>query len=69
MMEAESACQLYALDPEPEQGSRSKATWVTETVEHQPAAGLMAILSRIQNDAKALESDILDQTGTADQRN
>ncbi|MBR9860446.1 gliding motility protein GldM [bacterium] len=54
---AAAATQLRAEDPPQEGGN--KATWISENLEHQPASGLMAILSRIQNDAKTLESDVL----------
>jgi gliding motility-associated protein GldM len=56
---ATAANQLKAEDP-PKKGT-SQEDWVNIYLEHQPAGGLMAILSRIQNDAKTLESDVLDR--------
>ena len=47
--DAEASCQLHA------DGDK----WVSENLVHVPAAGLMAIFSRIKNDAKTLEADIL----------
>lgn len=57
--QATAANQLKAEDP-PKKGT-SQEDWVNIYLEHQPAGGLMAILSRIQNDAKTLESDVLDR--------
>lgn len=52
-----NACQLYA---EEEKGKKAdKGGWVAENLEHQPAAGLVALFARIKNDAKNLESDVL----------
>lgn len=59
--EALAACQLHAKDPVKEGNKVNKADWVAETLEHQPAAGLIAILARIKNDAKTLESDVLER--------
>ena len=56
--EAKAACQLNAED---ENKGVNKAGWVEENLEHQPAAGLIAILARIKNDAKTLESDVLER--------
>lgn len=55
----EKACQLKADEPEKE--GTSQATWISQNLEHVPAAGLMAIFSRIKNDAKTLESDVLEK--------
>lgn len=57
--QAQSANQLRADDP-PKKGT-SQEDWVSIYLEHQPAGGLMAILARIQNDAKTLEADILER--------
>jgi gliding motility-associated protein GldM len=57
--EALKSCQLHA--DEPEGKGINKKDWVSETLEHQPAAGLMTFLARIKNDAKTLESDILEK--------
>ena len=52
-----NACQLHA---ENEEGKKSdKGGWIAENLEHNPAAGLMALFARIKNDAKTLESDVL----------
>jgi gliding motility-associated protein GldM len=59
--QALAACQLHADDPKKEGNKVNKADWVSETLEHQPAAGLIAILARIKNDAKTLESDVLER--------
>lgn len=59
--EALAACQLHAEDREKEGNKVNKAGWISENLEHQPAAGLIAILSRIKNDAKTLESDVLER--------
>lgn len=59
--EALEACQLWAEDPKSEGGLNKKATWVGENLVHVPASGVMAIFSRIKNDAKTLESDILEK--------
>ncbi|MEY2924274.1 MAG: gliding motility protein GldM [Bacteroidota bacterium] len=56
--QAKAACQLNAED---EKGGVNKAGWINEMLEHQPAAGLIANLARIKNDAKTLESDILER--------
>jgi gliding motility-associated protein GldM len=57
--QAKAACQLNAEDEK--KGGLNKAGWVSEMLEHQPAAGLIANLARIKNDAKTLESDILER--------
>ena len=57
--EAKDACQLWAKDPD--DVGVSGASWVSQNLEHVPAAGLMAIFSRIKNDAKTLEADVLDK--------
>ena len=57
--EALASCQLWAKDPSSD--GVNKATWVDENLVHVPAAGIMAIFSRIINDAKTLEADILDK--------
>ncbi|MBT6236426.1 MAG: gliding motility protein GldM [Bacteroidetes bacterium] len=57
--EVEDACQLVADDPEGD--GPKKATWVSQNLEHVPASGLMAIFSRIKNDAKTLEADVLEK--------
>ncbi|MGB1039209.1 MAG: GldM family protein [Bacteroidia bacterium] len=49
------ACQLWAKDGE------KKGSWVNDNLVHVPAAGLMAIFSRIKNDAKTLEADVLEK--------
>ncbi len=56
---AKNACQLNAIDGEKK--GVNKADWITENLEHQPAAGLIALLARLKNDAKTLESDILER--------
>ncbi|MBT8327519.1 MAG: gliding motility protein GldM, partial [Bacteroidia bacterium] len=56
--EALEACQLHAED---ETTGVNKAGWIAENLEHQPAAGLIAILARLKNDAKTLESDVLER--------
>jgi gliding motility-associated protein GldM len=58
-LEASASAQLSALDPE--RGSRDdeKKTWVSVYLEHNPIAGVMAMLSKIKNDAKTLELDVL----------
>lgn len=57
--EALKASQLHAEDGD--QKGANKAGWVSKNLEHQPAAGLIAILARIKNDAKTLESDVLEK--------
>ncbi|MDC0105052.1 gliding motility protein GldM [Bacteroidia bacterium] len=57
--DAKSACQLWANEPKSD--GVNKATWVDENLVHVPAAGVMAIFSRIRNDAKSLESDVLEK--------
>ena len=54
--EAEASAQLWANDPK-----EGNETWVSQNLVHVPAAGLMAIFSRIKNDAKTLESDVLEK--------
>ncbi|PCJ66502.1 MAG: hypothetical protein COA58_06915 [Bacteroidetes bacterium] len=49
--EALAACQLWAKEP----------TWINDNLVHVPSAGVMAIFSRIKNDAKTLESDVLEK--------
>jgi gliding motility-associated protein GldM len=56
---AKDAKQLKAEDPDIK--GPSKKDWVNVYLEHQPAGGLMAILARIQNDAKTLEADVLEK--------
>lgn len=56
--EAKAAAQLVAED---ENAGVNKAGWVAENLEHQPAAGLIAVLARLKNDAKTLESDVLER--------
>lgn len=53
-----AASQLHAKD---DKGGVSKVGWIEENLEHNPAAGLMALLARIKNDAKTTESDALDR--------
>ena len=52
-----AACQLWARDEEGE----LEGTWVNDNLVHVPAAGIMAIFSRIKNDAKTLEADVLEK--------
>jgi gliding motility-associated protein GldM len=54
--EAKASCQLWAKEP-----TSGKGNWVSENLEHVPAAGLMAVLSRIKNDAKSLEANVLEK--------
>ncbi len=42
----------------------SGGTWINENLEHNPAAGLMALIARIKNDARTMESDILEKLAT-----
>lgn len=56
--ELEAASALRAEDPK-EHGEGSKHTWVGMYLEHSPLAGVMTMLSKLQNDGKNLESDIL----------
>ncbi|MDB9883299.1 hypothetical protein OAD66_09235, partial [Bacteroidia bacterium] len=53
-----ASCQLWAKDAE---GGVSQSSWVSENLVHVPAAGLMAIFSRLKNDAKTLEAEVLEQ--------
>jgi gliding motility-associated protein GldM len=57
--EAEAATQLKANDPKNTKLGEEKKTWVSAYLEHNPLAGVMALLTKIQNDAKSLESDVL----------
>ena len=50
-----AACQLKAEDGD------QKGSWVNDNLVHVPSAGLMAIFSRIKNDAKTLEADVLEK--------
>jgi len=50
------ACQLWAEDPKDD-----NETWVSQNLVHVPSSGLMAIFSRIKNDAKTLEADVLEK--------
>ena len=51
-----ASCQLWAKEP-----TSGKGNWVSQNLEHVPASGVMAVLSRIKNDAKSLEANILEQ--------
>jgi gliding motility-associated protein GldM len=46
---------------EPAQNGVSKETWANINLETQPAGALLALLTQYQNNAKALESDVVDQ--------
>lgn len=61
--EAEAATQLRAEDPI-NKPTEPKKTWESAYLEHNPLAGVMALLTKIQNDAKALESDVLSKLQT-----
>ena len=51
------ACQLWARDEDGEKAG----TWINDNLVHVPSAGIMAIFSRIKNDAKTLEADVLEK--------
>lgn len=57
--DALASCQLWANEPASD--GVNQATWVDENLVHVPAAGIMAIFSRIKNDAKTLEADVLEK--------
>lgn len=54
----ESTSTLRAADPKPD-GSAEKKTWVNMYLENAPLAGVVTLLTKTQNDCKALESEIL----------
>jgi gliding motility-associated protein GldM len=56
-----ASSQLVAKD---DNEGVNKATWISGNLEHNPAAGLAALLSRIKNDAKTMESDVLEKLAT-----
>ena len=51
------ASQLKATDP-PSDGLNKK-TWVSAYLEHAPLAGVVTLLTKMQNDCKALEAEVL----------
>lgn len=53
-----AASQLHAEDEKKGKGG-DQGGWIAENLEHQPAAGIVALFARIKNDAKNLESDVL----------
>ena len=55
--EAEASAQLRAIDPN--LSTEDKKTWVNLYLEENPAAGVLAMLTKIKNDAKSLETDVL----------
>jgi len=55
--EVKSSTQLKALDPSPVDGNQK--TWVNLYLEENPTAGVLAMLTKIKNDAKNLETDVL----------
>lgn len=61
MTEYKAALAASQLHAEDDKDGLSGAGWVEENLEHNPAAGLMALLARIKNDAKTTESDALDR--------
>ena len=44
---------------EPPQGNLSNKTWASINLEYQPVGALMALLTQYQNNAKALEADVI----------
>ena len=55
--ESEAAAQLKAVDPISKE--EDKKTWVNLYLEENPIAGVLAMLTKIKNDAKNLETDVL----------
>lgn len=53
----EKTSQLKAEDPAKE--GMTQKTWVSSYLEHAPLAGVVTLLTKTQNDAKSLESEIL----------
>ncbi|MES2616871.1 MAG: gliding motility protein GldM [Bacteroidota bacterium] len=53
----EKSTQLRADDPK--ESALVKHTWVSMYLEHSPLAGVATLLTKTQNDCKALEADIL----------
>lgn len=56
-LQSEASTQLKALDPE--SSGEKKKTWVKVYLEENPIAGVLAMLTKIKNDAKNLETDVL----------
>ncbi len=56
-----NASQLIAED---DKSGVSGGTWINENLEHNPAAGLLALIARIRNDARTMESDVLEKLAT-----
>jgi gliding motility-associated protein GldM len=52
-----STTQLKAEDPK--EKSSDHMSWVDDNLSHSPLAGVVTFLTKIQNDCKALESDVL----------
>jgi gliding motility-associated protein GldM len=61
--EASASALLEANDPT-EKVNGVRKTWVTAYLEHSPLAGVMALFAKIENDAKALETDVLSKLQT-----
>lgn len=61
--EAEAATQLRATDPT-NKPTEPKKSWEDAYLVNNPLAGVTALLTKIQNDAKALESDVLTKLQT-----
>lgn len=57
----EKATQLKAEDPE--SSGLEKKTWVSAYLEGAPLAGVVTLLTKTQNDCKALEADVLTKLG------
>lgn len=56
-IQSEASTQLKALDPK--SSGKEKKTWVKIYLEENPIAGVLAMLTKIKNDAKNLETDVL----------
>jgi len=61
--EADASTQLRAEDPT-NKVTEAKKSWEDAYLIHNPLAGVTSLLTKIQNDAKALESDVLTKLQT-----
>ncbi len=58
MKQVEDACQLSAVLTEDE--AKKYPSWSAKYLEHTPLAGVMTMLTKMQNDAKATQSAVMD---------